>query len=115
MKLVSPESLPDAQKEILRDYSRFFPQGSVCVNVGLGDASWDIRPLILINAKVHMVRVSTRIDEAQARTIVADFEGFSVLVGGSQRAQVMEGIGRFMVIRPYFAETLGAADAGRDS
>jgi len=106
MKLVNPESLPDAQKEILREYSRFFPQGAVCVNVGLGEASWDIRPLVLINGKVHVVRVSTRIDEAQARTIASDFEGFSVLVGGSQRAQVMDGAGRFMVIRPYFAETL---------
>lgn len=106
MKLVSPESLPDAQKETLREYSRFFPQGAVCVNVGLGEASWDIRPLVLINGKVHIVRVSTRIDEAQARAIVSDFEGFSVLVAGSQRAQVMEGAGRFLVVRPYFAETL---------
>lgn len=106
MKLLSPESLPDAQREVLRDYSRFFPQGAVCVNVLVGEASWDVRPLLLINGKVHMMRVSTRMDEGQARAFVSDFEGFSVLFSGSQRAQRMEGSGRFFVLRPFVSDTL---------
>ncbi len=106
MKLLSPESLPDAQREVLRDYSRFFPQGAVCVNVVVGDASWDVRPLLLLNGKVHIMRVSTRMDEGQARAFVSDFEGFSVLFSGSQRAQRMEGSGRFFVLRPFVSDTL---------
>lgn len=106
MKLLSPESLDDAQREVLRNYSRFFPTGAVCVNVVLGRDPWDIRPLVLMNGKVHIIRVSAHLDESQMRIVIADLEGFSVIFSSAQRVIPMAGEGRCLVVRPFVAETL---------
>lgn len=106
MKLISPESLNDVQREILRGYSRFLPTGSVCVNVMLGEEPWDIRPLVLLGGKVHVVRFSITFQESRAREIAGELEGFSVLFQNRHRVQHLEGEGRFMVIRPFENSTL---------
>jgi hypothetical protein len=106
VKLVSPEALTDQQRSILSGYSRFFPAGAVCVNVMLGDEPWDLRPLLLSLGKVSIARFSISLNEATARSIASELEGFSVLCNAEQRVQLLPGEGRFMLLRPYFAETL---------
>ncbi len=106
VKLISPESLGTVQREILRGYSRFFPAGAVCVNVMLGEEPWDIRPLVLLNGKVHIVRFSMTLEEQRAQSIATDLEGFSQIIRNGQRVQFLPGEGRFVVIRPFEATTL---------
>ncbi len=106
MKLISPESLNDVQREILRGYSRFLPTGAVCVNVMLGEEPWDVRPLVLLGGKVHVVRFSMTLQEGRAREIAGELEGFSVLFQNRQRVQHLLGEGRFMVTRPFENSTL---------
>jgi len=106
VKLLAPESLDEQQRETLRNYSRFFPRGAVCVNVAFGREEWDLRPLLLINGKVHLSRVSSRIDEALLRTVIADLEGFGVIFSSGQRVIEMMGEGRCLLVRPFVSETL---------
>jgi hypothetical protein len=106
VKLVSPEALTEPQSSILNGYSRFFPAGAVCVNVMLGDEPWDLRPLLLSLGKVSIARFSMSLNEATARSIASELEGFSALCNAEQRVQLLPGEGRFMLLRPYFAETL---------
>ncbi len=106
VKLVSPEALNESQRSELEGYSRFFPAGSVCVNVMLGPEPWDLRPLLLLLGKVHLARFSMALSDSLARSVTSELEGFSVLCTAQQRAQLLPGQGRFMLIRPYFAETL---------
>jgi hypothetical protein len=106
VKLVSPESLNDLQRSILEGYSRFFPSGAVCVNVMLGSEPWDIRPLLLTLGKVSLARFSMTLSESVARSLATDLEGFSVLATSQQRAQLLPGEGRVMLLRPYFPSTL---------
>lgn len=106
MKLISPESLNDTQRETLAGYSRFFPHGAVCVNVMLGVDPWDIRPLLLMGGKVHLCRFSMKLDEAQARAVADELAGFSVLLHNGQKTQMVPGEGRVMSIRPYEPATL---------
>ncbi len=109
MKLISPDSLNPGQRAVLEGYSRFFPPGSVCVNVMLGAEPWDIRPLLLSLGKVNLVRFSAPLGDNLAKSLAADLESISELSGGLQRVQLLPGEGRFMVIRPYFPETLKEA------
>ncbi len=106
MKLVSPEALTDIQRSILDGYSRFFPAGAVCVNVMLGAEPWDIRPLLLSLGKVSLARFSMVLNEPLSRSVASELEGFSVLCTSQQRAQLLPGEGRFMLLRPYFGDTL---------
>ncbi len=106
MKLVSPEALTDNQRSILEGYARFFPAGAVCVNVMVGAEPWDLRPLLLLLGKVSLARFSMVLSEPLARSVASELEGFSVLCTSQQRAQLLPREGRFMLLRPYFAETL---------
>jgi hypothetical protein len=113
LKLISPESLSPNQRSILEGYSRFFPAGSVCVNVMLGAEPWDIRPLILSLGKVTLVRFSAPLGDNLARSLASEIEAVAMLSDNQQRVQLLPGEGRFMVIRPYFQETLrDLLDAG---
>ncbi len=120
MKLLSPESLNDLQREILKNYSRFFPEGSVCVNVMLGAEPWDIRPLLLLRGKVSIARFSMTLSETQARAVVGEIEGFLVLSRSLQTIRQLPGDGRYMMLRPFEPSTLSedlerGALAGRDA
>lgn len=106
MKLVSPEALNDLQRSILEGYARFFPAGAVCVNVMLGAEPWDIRPLLLTLGKVTLARFSMSLSEGGARSLATELEGFSVLSTSQQRAQLLPGEGRVMLLRPYFPDTV---------
>ncbi len=106
MKLVSPEALTEHQRGILQGYTRFFPDGSVCVNVIVGAEPWDLRPILLLRGAVTLVRFSTALSELLARSAASELEGFSVLCTSQQLAQLLPGEGRLMLMRPYFAETL---------
>jgi hypothetical protein len=106
VKLISPESLNEVQRGILQGYSRFLPAGAVCVNVIVGEEPWDVRPLVLLGGKVHVVRFSMTLQESRAREISGELEGFSVLFQNRQRVQYLQGEGRFMVTRPFENSTL---------
>lgn len=106
MKLLSPESLNDLQREILKNYSRFFPEGSVCINVMLGSEPWDIRPLLLSAGKVSIARFSMTLSEPQVRAVIAEIEGFLVLSRSPQTVRQLTGEGRFIMLRPFEPTTL---------
>ncbi len=106
MKLVSPEDLTEKQRLTLAAYARFFPAGAVCVNVMVGAEDWDLRPLLLSLGKVSVARFSMVLGDSLVRSVASDIERFSALVASEQRAQLLPGEGRFMLLRPYFAETL---------
>ncbi len=107
MKLISPESLNDLQRRILQGYTRFFPPGSVCVNVMLGEEPWDIRPLLLSLGKVSVARFSMSMSESRARSVARELESFSALFQNRQRVQLLPEEGRFVLLRPYESSTLG--------
>jgi hypothetical protein len=106
LKLISPESLSPSQRSTLESYSRYFPAGSVCVNVMVGPEAWDIRPLILSLGKVTVIRFSAPLGDNLARSLAAELEAIAPLSDHQQRVQLLPGEGRFMVMRPYFQETL---------
>jgi hypothetical protein len=106
VKLVSPESLSPDQSLLLKEYSRSFPQGAVCVNVMVGSEPWDIRPLLLIGGKVSLARFSMELGEARAKRVAAELEGYSVLFNNQQRIVYIAGEGRFMLLRPFANTTL---------
>jgi len=107
VKLISPESLSDLQRRILQGYTRFFPPGSVCVNVMLGEEPWDIRPLLLSLGKVSVARFSMSMSESRARSVARELESFSALFQNRQRVQLLSEEGRFLLLRPYESSTLG--------
>jgi hypothetical protein len=107
VKLISPESLNDLQRRILQGYTRFFPPGSVCVNVMLGEEPWDIRPLLLSLGKVSVARFSMSMSESRARSVARELESFSALFQNRQRVQLLPDEGRFVLLRPYEGSTLG--------
>lgn len=72
----------------------------------LGEEPWDIRPLVLLRGKVHIVRFSMTLSEAKAREVAGELEGFSVLFQNRQKVQYLQGEGRFMVIRSFEGSTL---------
>lgn len=76
------------------------------MNVLLGSESWDIRPLLLSLGKVSLARFSAPLGDNLARSIAADLESVASLSDNQQRVQLLPGEGRFMVLRPYFQETL---------
>ncbi len=106
MRLLAPESLDDSQKAIFVECSRYFPEGSVCVNVVLGREPWDVRPLLLMRGSVSIMRLSPRLDEARARHIAGDLEGFARLFSHDLKVQLIPHNGQFFIIRPFVADTL---------
>lgn len=109
MKLIAPDSLSDAQNALLRQYSRVFPAGAVCVNVMVGGEEWDLRPLVLHQGRVSLFRASMLLDPQRARTLAADLEGFSMLFAPDQRVHYTDGEQRFLVSRPFYPQTLQEA------
>ena len=106
MRLLAPESLDTPQRTIFEECSRFFPEGSVCVNVVLGREAWDVRPLILTRGSVSLMRLSPRLDETRARQLAGDLEGFARLFNQEIKIQLIADRGQFFIIRPFVADTL---------
>lgn len=106
MRLLAPESLDASQRAIFDECSRFFPEGSVCVNVVLGRDVWDVRPLLLARGNVSLMRLSPRLDEPRARQLAGDLEGFARLFNQEMKIQLIPGKGQFFIIRPFVADTL---------
>ncbi len=106
MRLLAPESLDASQRAIFDECSRFFPEGSVCVNVVLGREAWDVRPLLLARGNVSLMRLSPSLEDACARQLAGDLEGFARLFNQEIKVQLIPDRGRFFIIRPFVADTL---------
>lgn len=106
MRLLSPESLDEAQRAIFRDCERFFPEGSVCVNVVLGRESWDVRPILLSQGNVSIMRFSPVFDEARTRQLAGDLEGFARLFDHDLKVRCTPNERQFFIIRPFVTDTL---------
>lgn len=106
MRLLAPESLDAPQRAIFEECSRFFPEGSVCVNVVLGREAWDVRPLLLMRGSVSLMRLSPRLDETRTRQLAGDLEGFARLFNQEIKVQPVADRGQFFIIRPFVADTL---------
>lgn len=106
MKLVSPESLFVEQRRVLDNYVQFLPAGAVCINVVIGEAPWDIRPLFFSEGEVRIARFSDEIPaETLART-ASEIEGFSLLFNKETSVFSITELERLLLIRPYAANTL---------
>lgn len=106
MRLLSPESLDESQRAIFQNCARFFPEGSVCVNVVLGREPWDVRPILLSQGNVSILRFSPEFDHGRTRQLAGDLEGFARLFDSELRVQVTPNERQFYIIRPFVSSTL---------
>ncbi len=106
MKICSPEELSPEQALILKEYTRFFPPGAVCVNLILGAEEWDLRPLLLIAGRVSIARFSGVLASGVIRRITAQIEEISALSDSPHSIYVLPGGERFMMLRQYQPDTV---------
>lgn len=106
MKLVSPESLFEEQRRVLDEYVQYLPEGAICINVVIGDAPWDVRPLFFAEGEVRIARFSERISNEALTRAAAEIEGFSLLFNKETSISTIPDISRLLLVRPYAASTL---------
>lgn len=106
MRLLSPESLDEAQRAIFKDCERFFPEASVCVNVVLGREPWDVRPILLSQGNVSIMRFSPEFDGAKTRQLSGDLEGFARLFDHDLKVRCTPNERQFFIIRSFVTDTL---------
>ncbi len=106
MRLVSPDALSDSEREVFELYARSFPASAVCVNVLIGDSTWDIRPLVLSKGRVWLYRFSRSFDDATREALIAEIQGFTVIPGWDTKVGAVASLDRFVLIRPYVQSTL---------
>lgn len=106
MRLLPPDSLEGAEKLVFDNLREWFPPGSVCINVMLGQDPWDIRPLLLINNKVTLYRFSRPLQPKPLASLFAEMQGFSVIPGWQMRVDSREGSERLLMTRPFVNATL---------
>lgn len=106
MKLVSPDSLQGAEKLVFDNLKPWFPAGSVCVNVMLGQVPWDLRPLLLVNNRVTLYRFSRPLASSALNQLAAEMQGFVVIPGWDMKVQRRDGQERLLMTRPFVVSTL---------
>ncbi len=106
MRLLSPEALDESQKATFQDYARFLPKGSVCVNVVLGRESWDVRPIVLLDGNVSIMRFSPHFEESRTRQLAGDLEGFARLFDADLKVHRIPNDRQFFILRPFVTTTL---------
>ena len=106
MKLVSPESLSVDQRGVLDRYVKYLPEGAVCINVVIGEAPWDIRPLFFAEGEVRIARLSENIPTEALTRAASEIEGFRLLFNKETSISPIPELGRLLLIRPYAASTL---------
>ena len=106
MKLVSPESLSVDQRGVLDRYVKYLPEGAVCINVVIGEAPWDIRPLFFAEGEVRIARFSENLPTETLTRAASEIEGFRLLFNKETSISPIPELGRLLLIRPYAASTL---------
>lgn len=106
MKLVSPDSLQGAEKLVFENLKPWFPTGSVCVNVMLGQDPWDLRPLLLVNNRVTLYRFSRPLASSALNQLAAEMQGFVVIGGWDMKIHRRDGQERLLMTRPFVVSTL---------
>jgi hypothetical protein len=106
VKLVSPESLDRDRRAILDRYLPYLPSGAVCINVVLGDADWDVRPLFLIDDEVLIGRFSDVFDSTLLTQVASEIGAFSLLFEKETKVSIISDLKRLLVTRPFFENTL---------
>ncbi len=106
MKLVSPESLDQERRAVLERYVPHLPSGAVCINVVLGEAHWDVRPLFLAGEDVFLGRFSDVLDSQLLSQTASEIEAFSLVFDKETKVSIVGELARLLITRPFFEHTL---------